>query len=164
MRITESTLRKIVREEIVNASVRSGTMSLREGRRLMESLLPDEIKSMGLKTGVDVGPTKFEKMKVYDLATDTTWKIVPTEITDTRITSTLVFARKSTGWEVISTYDEGSGMTTTELRGPTGVAAKQKTKGDLASTHGVHATFLRSDEALDDVKKKINAAGQAAQK
>jgi len=35
MRITESTLRKIVREEIVNASVKSGTMSLREGRRIM---------------------------------------------------------------------------------------------------------------------------------
>jgi hypothetical protein len=35
MKITESTLRKIVREEIVNASVRSGTMSLREGRRIL---------------------------------------------------------------------------------------------------------------------------------
>lgn len=164
MRITESTLRRIIREEIVGQAVREGKMTLREGRRLMESLLPDEIKSMGLKTGVGAGPTKFEKMKVYDLATDITWKIVPTEITDTRITSTLVFARKSTGWEVISTYDKGTGMTTTELKGPTGVVANQKTEGDLASTHGVHATFLRNDEALDDVTKKINAAGQAAQK
>lgn len=36
MRITESTLRRIVREEIVGQAVREGRMSLREGRRLME--------------------------------------------------------------------------------------------------------------------------------
>lgn len=35
MRITESTLRKIVREEIVNANIKRGRMSLREGRRVL---------------------------------------------------------------------------------------------------------------------------------
>jgi len=35
MRITESTLRRIVREEIVNENVKSGRMSLREGRRIL---------------------------------------------------------------------------------------------------------------------------------
>lgn len=35
MRITESALRRIVREEIVGQAVREGRMSLREGRRLM---------------------------------------------------------------------------------------------------------------------------------
>ena len=35
MRITESGLRRIIREEIINESVRSGRMTLREGLRLM---------------------------------------------------------------------------------------------------------------------------------
>ena len=36
MRITESTLRRIIREEIVGQAVREGRMSPRQGRRLVE--------------------------------------------------------------------------------------------------------------------------------
>ena len=49
MRITESSLRRIVREEIMMESVRSGRMSLREAREDMDEGLFDKVKSLFTK-------------------------------------------------------------------------------------------------------------------
>lgn len=57
MRITESTLRRIVREEIVGQAVREGRMTLREGRRLVEQGGPPNLADL-TKTA--------ESMKVVD--------------------------------------------------------------------------------------------------
>lgn len=145
MNITESALRRIVREEIVGQAVREGRMSPRQGRRIVESVLPDEIKSMGLKVGPDSGPTKFEKGKVYDIETEPTYKIVPTGTDGASMTSTLVYAKKSTGLEIVSTYDKEKDQTTSILKGPKGTIKKTgPSEGDISANHGKHATFLKN--------------------
>ena len=65
MRITESALRRIVREEIIVESLRSGRMSMREGRQLVnEGLLSegffDKVKGFfgGKKKGDEKGKEK----------------------------------------------------------------------------------------------------------
>ena len=175
MRITESNLRRIIREEIITESLRNGRMSMREGRHLVdEGLLsegffdkvkgffggkkkgdekgkgkaapeeekksdPNEIKSMGLKTGSETGRTDFKKGKVYDKDTDPTYKIRVDEITpDASMKSTVVKSRRLTKFSVNSYYDETKKETTSELKGPDGVVKSVKGKGDLNDNHGKH--------------------------
>jgi hypothetical protein len=161
MRITESTLRKIVREEIVGQAVREGKMTIREGRRLMnESNEPEEVKSMGLTTGGDDDSTKFEKGKVYDLAAEKTFKIRPEEMNGNKsMSSRIIYARRSTNFMLKSYYDEANDKTTTELVSPKGdVLGKKAMKGDINATHGKAFAELRY-EIPDDDMKKMNAAG-----
>jgi hypothetical protein len=191
MKITESTLRQIVREEIAADSLRSGRLNMREGRQLVQSGLlsegffdkikgmfggkkkgeekgkpapeeksdPDEVKSMGLKTGGDEGPTKFEKGKVYDLP-DATYKIRPEQITgETSMESRLIYARRSTNFMIKSYYDSEKDETTTYLIHPSGKELREETNdGDLNTNHGKHAARLRVHIPDEDLKK-MNQAG-----
>ena len=123
MRLTESTLRRIVREEIVGQAVREGKMTLREGRRLMEEVLPDEVKGMGLKVS-DPGKEGYQKGKVYDVDAQGQYRVVPTGFDGASMTSALVISRKPSGLEIVTTYDKEKNQTTSELRGPRGTIKK----------------------------------------
>jgi len=65
MRITESQLRRVVREEIVRESVRSGKMSLREGRQVLAEGMPIVLSPSHLMSALEKndGKEEMEKLK-----------------------------------------------------------------------------------------------------
>ncbi len=65
MRITESSLRKIIRQEIVGQAVRSGRMSLREGRHILAEGMPIVLSPWQLMAALEKngGKEEIEKLK-----------------------------------------------------------------------------------------------------
>lgn len=65
MRITESTLRRIIRQEIVSQAVRSGRMSLREGRSILREGMPIVLSPWQLMAALEQngGKEEIEKLK-----------------------------------------------------------------------------------------------------
>jgi hypothetical protein len=65
MRITESMLRKIIRQEIVGQAVRSGRMSLREGRHILAEGMPIILSPSHLMSALEKngGKEEMEKLK-----------------------------------------------------------------------------------------------------
>lgn len=64
MRITESSLRKIIRQEIVGQAVRSGRMSLREGRHILAEGMPIVLSPWQLMAALEENGAKEELAKL----------------------------------------------------------------------------------------------------
>ena len=112
MRLSESSLRRIVREEIVRESVRSGRMTLREGRRFLReasSEVETDINAGAFEKGLGADAVK----EIYPQAAELKKAMSNAQFTDGM--AVVKPSKKGDGYDVFESYNSSEPLNKTPI-------------------------------------------------